>query len=76
MNDTRETSGPDAGGVGDGPGETEQHGQAAAVTATMVGALTLARALSDPAEARAILAAARQSILADHGGARERPTGA
>jgi TetR/AcrR family transcriptional repressor of nem operon len=39
---------------------------ARAIAATMLGALALARAVDDPAEASAILAAARQRILADH----------
>jgi TetR/AcrR family transcriptional repressor of nem operon len=40
--------------------------QAGAVTAQLVGALQLARALGDNAEGRALLAAARRALLAQH----------
>ncbi len=58
-----------------GPGDAERRDQARAVAATMVGALTLARTVEDPAEARAILAAARHSILTEHCSSRMRCQG-
>jgi TetR/AcrR family transcriptional repressor of nem operon len=50
-----------------GPTPDERRSQAAAVAATMIGALTIARATSDPGLARTVLDAARRAILADTG---------
>lgn len=52
-----------------GPSEPERRDQAVAVAATLVGALTLARAIGDPNEAGRVLEAARGGILAEHGSA-------
>lgn len=46
-----------------GVDETARRNEARAIAAAMLGALTLARAVDDPAEAQAILDAAREKIL-------------
>ena len=55
-----------------GPSPEQRRTEAAAAAATMIGALTVARAASDPALARTVLDAARRAILVGAGTGRDR----